>query len=227
MGFFMRYSSITQKITMSVAGIILMAFLLVHLGINLFILPLSENHKEVFREAVHFMTVNPLVKIMEIVLIACFLIHIIWGVVIQIQNWVARGTHRYKVTNWSQTSFFSKFMIYTGIIVLIFLGIHFMNFYFVKLGWISPPEGMMPVADKHDFYSMAVNLFNNDVYSVIYIILMVFLGFHLNHSFQSAFQTLGLNHPVYTPVIKAFGDIYSIVVPLGFAIIPLYFIIYF
>jgi succinate dehydrogenase / fumarate reductase cytochrome b subunit len=74
---------------------------------------------------------------------------------------------------------------------------------------------------------MAVNLFTNKVYSIIYIVSFIFLGFHLNHSFQSAFQTIGWNHPVYTPIIKAVGDFYSIVIPLGFTLIPLYFLIYY
>lgn len=226
MSLLVRYSSITKKVTMAIAGIILMAFLVVHLGINLFILPITENHQEVFRDAVYFMTTNPLIKVMEYVLIGCFLVHILWAVVVQISNWMARPV-RYKVTNWSQTSFFSKFMIHTGIIIFVFLAIHFVNFYFVKLGWLDPPQGTVRIADAHDFYSMAINLFSNKVYSVIYIVLLIFVGFHLNHSFQSAFQTLGLNHPVYTPLIKALGDFYSIVVTLGFILIPLYFIIYY
>jgi succinate dehydrogenase / fumarate reductase cytochrome b subunit len=102
-----------------------------------------------------------------------------------------------------------------------------MNFYFVKLGITGPPEGMVRVTDNHDFYSMAVNLFTNNFYAFLYIVLMILLGFHLNHSFQSAFQTIGWNHPVYTPIIKAVGDFYSIVIPLGFILIPLYFIIYY
>lgn len=226
MSLLVRYSSITKKVTMALAGLILLAFLVVHLGINFFILPITENHQEVFRDAVYFMTTNPLIKVMEYVLLGCFVIHLIYGVTIQIYNWMARP-QRYKVPNWSQTSFFSKFMIHTGVVIFVFLAIHFMNFYFVKLGWTDPPGGALRIADDHDFYTMAINLFSNKVYSVIYIVLLLFVGFHLNHAFQSVFQTLGLNHPVYTPFIKALGDFYSIVVTLGFILIPLYFIIYY
>jgi len=211
---------------MALAGAFLMVFLLVHLGINMFIIPITENHQEIFREAVHFMSSNPLIKIMEIFLFGGFILHIILGLVLQIQNWMARPV-RYKVEGWSHTSFFSKFMIHTGVIIGIFLVIHMMNFYFVKLGFTSPPEGMARVVDNHDFYNMAVNLFTNKTYSVIYIILIIFLGFHLNHAFQSAFQSLGLDHSKYTPFIKAVGDVYSIVIPLGFCLIPLYFLIYY
>jgi succinate dehydrogenase / fumarate reductase cytochrome b subunit len=171
------------------------------------------------------MTANPLVKIMEIFLFGGFIIHIIFGLILQIQNWVARPV-RYKKEGWSHTSFFSKFMIHTGVIVGIFLAIHFINFYFVKLGLTEAPEGAIRVLDDHDFYGMAFNLFTNNTYAILYIVLLLVLGFHLNHAFQSAFQSLGLNHSKYTPFIKAIGDLYSIVVPLGFILIPLYFLIY-
>jgi succinate dehydrogenase / fumarate reductase cytochrome b subunit len=218
-----KYSSLTKKFIMALAGIFLILFLLVHLGINLFILPITENHQAVFEKAVHFMTTNPLVKIFEIVLFATFLIHILTGVVLQIHNWMSRPK-RYKVEGWSQTSFFGKFMIHTGVIIFTFLTIHFLNFYLVKLGIVAPAHAAG--LDRHDFYAMAVNLFSRPVYSVVYIVLLILLGFHLNHAFQSAFQSLGLNHSKYTPAIKFIGNVYSIVVPLGFICIPLYFLIF-
>lgn len=225
MGKFLRFSSLTKKFIMAFAGAFLMAFLVVHLGINFFIIPITPNHKEIFREASYFMTSNPLIKIMEIVLFGTFIIHMIYGVILQIQNWVARPV-RYKREGWSHTSFFSKFMIHTGIVIAVFLTIHLINFYFVKFGITSPVEGKLRVTDDHDFYSMAFNLFSNKTYSVIYIILIILLGFHLNHAFESAFQSLGLDHSKYTPFIKAVGDFYSIVITIGFCLIPLYFLIY-
>ena len=210
---------------MAIAGLFLISFLLVHLGINLFILPIIEGHQAIFETAIHFMTTNPLIKVFEIVLFGGFIIHIIYGVIVQIQNWMARPK-RYKAEGWSQTSFFSKFMIHTGVIIFIFLVIHLMNFYFVKLGITSALQGPEAVLNNHDFYHMAVNLFSVTGYAILYIILFIILGFHLNHAFQAAFQTLGLNHSKYTPVIKAIGTIYSIVVPLGFIMIPLYFLLF-
>jgi len=219
-----RFSSLTKKIIMAIAGLFLISFLLVHLGINLFILPITEGHQDIFGAAVHFMTINPVIKVFEVVLFGGFIIHIFYGVILQIQNWMARPK-RYKTEGWSQTSFFSRFMIYTGAIILIFLVIHLMSFYFVKLGITSAQQGDMVVLNDHDFYHMAVNLFSITWYAILYIILFIILGFHLNHAFQAAFQTLGLNHSKYTPVIKALGTIYSIVVPLGFIMIPLYFLL--
>jgi len=202
-------SSITKKLVMALAGIFLLLFLPVHLGINFLLL----NEDPVpFNEAAHFMATFPPIKIFEVVLLLTFLIHIVWGIILQIQNWMARPVG-YKVTNYSQTSFFSKFMIYTGGIVLIFLVIHFINFYLMKLGMV---EG-----DPENFYKEAHDLFQLPGYLVFYLFSFVILGFHLHHAFQSAFQTLGWNHHKYTPAIKAIGLIYSIIIPLGFFIIPI------
>ena len=201
---------------MALAGLFLITFLLVHLGINLLLM--LNDDGAAFMVAVDFMATNPLIKVMEIFLMGGFAIHIIIGLIIQIQNWMARPVC-YKIEGYSHLSFFSKYMIHTGAIIFIFLCIHFFNFYFVKLGLVSPPEGV----GQHDFYQMATLLFADKFYAILYVVLMVFLGFHLHHAFQSAFQTMGLNHTKYTPVIKALGTIYAIVVPLGFASIPLFF----
>lgn len=209
-------SSIGKKLMMGLAGLFLAVFLVVHLGINLLVL--LNDGGQAYGVAVHFMTTNILIKIMEIFLFGGFVLHIIYGVVLQIQNWIARPV-KYVKTNSSQTSFFSKYMIHTGAIVFVFLAIHFMNFYFVKLGWVKVPEG---AEGAHDFYNMVLNLFRNPLYSWLYVGFMIFLSFHLNHAFQSAFQTMGWNHIKYTPIISFVGTAYSIIVPAGYAVIPLY-----
>jgi len=214
-------SSITKKVIMSLAGLFLIVFLLIHLGINLFLLPIVEGNKEVFLAAAEFMSTFWPMKIMEVVLFGGIILHVLYGFIVQLQNWSSRGTQAYKVASKTPASFSSKTMIWTGILVLLFLVMHMYQFYFIKLGFV---EGAM-LADGHpDFYTVAVNLFTNDmVFSIIYIITFVALGFHLFHSFQSAFQTMGWNHPKYTPYVKTIGTIYSILVPFGFIIIPLYF----
>lgn len=215
-------SSIGKKLLMSLAGLFLCVFLLVHLGINLTLL--LNDGGVVFQEAVEFMSL-PFVKVFEVILFGAFIIHIIWSAILTIQNMIARP-QGYAVTNNSQTSFFSKYMVHTAVVIFIFLCLHLMNFYFVKLGISSPSEGPSPVEGPHDFYHMAINLFSKPAYSIIYVIFMVFLGFHLNHAFQSAFQTMGVNHKKYSPAIKYLGIFYSIAVPAGFAIIPIYFLLF-
>ena len=218
---FLHFSSITKKIWMALLGAFLMIFLLVHLSINLFLL--RQDDGEWFNAAAHFMGTNYVVKVFEVVLFAGFIFHILLGIILQVKNWMSRPM-RYKISNRSTTPFLSKYMIYTGGIVLIFLIIHFMNFYFIKLGWVGEDAPRLESGEP-DFYLIAHQLFNLPGYSILYIILFIVLGIHLNHAFQAAFQSLGLNIKKYTPAIEKAGLIYSIVIPAGFIIIPLYFLI--
>ncbi len=217
---FLQFSSIAKKIWMALLGLFLMVFLVIHLGINLCLL--RSDGGEWFRAAAHFMGTNYVVKVFEVVLFAGFILHIILGIILQVQNWMSRPV-RYAVNNKSYTPFLSKYMIYTGGIVLLFLIIHFMNFYFIKMGWVSNPN-MLPEGEP-DFYTIARELFSQPLYSLLYILLIVVLAFHLNHAFQAAWQTLGVNHPEYNDFIHGFGTVYSIVVPFGYIIIPIYFLL--
>lgn len=205
---------------MALAGLFLMLFLCFHLFTNLLML---KGDGESFQRAVEFLSANPLIKIMEYVLFAGFIIHILFGVIVWINNNRARPV-KYYVAQGSETSYFSKFMIHTGLIIFAFLIIHLNNFYFVKLGLAPLPEF---AADKHDFFSMALVKFQEPIYSLIYIVSFVFLAFHLNHAFQSAFQTLGLNHNKYFPAIKVIGTLYALGISIGFGIIPVYFLFFY
>lgn len=212
----LKLGSISSKVFMAIAGLFLMSFLMVHLFINL--LMLLSDGGVLFGKAVHFMTYNPAIKIFEYVLFAGFVIHMIIGVIIFIRNYLVRPI-KYAVSPRSKTSFFSKYMIHTGVVIFGFLILHFMHFFFIKIGWVSVPEY---ASGKHDFYTMAMHLFSIPLYSIIYIICFLLLGFHLNHALQSAFQTLGLNHPKYTPFVKVVSGLYAIIMTLGFTSIPVY-----
>jgi len=201
------FSSISKKFVMALAGLFILLFLPVHLIINFMLL---KSDPEPFNKAAHFMATFPLVKIIEVILIGAILIHISWGIFLQIQNWLARPV-RYISGNKSKTSFFSKFMIWTGASILTFLVLHFFNFYFIKLGLV---EG-----DTEDFYTLAHNLFKIPAYNYIYLTCFLLLGLHLFHAFYSAFQTLGLNHRLWSPVIKLVALVYAITLPAGFAFI--------
>ncbi|MCU0376973.1 MAG: succinate dehydrogenase cytochrome b subunit [Bacteroidales bacterium] len=203
------FSAVSKKFVMALAGLFLLLFLPVHLGINLMLL---KDDPQPFNSAAHFMATFPLVKVVEILLFLTILIHVVYGITLQIQNWLSRPV-RYEVSNRSETSAFSKFMIWTGGSVLIFLIIHFFNFYFIKLGLV---EG-----DPENFYSIAWQLFTFPGYVILYWVCFILLGFHLFHALQSAFQTLGLKNDFWTPVIRGLALIYAIVLPLGFAVIPL------
>jgi len=203
------FSSISKKFVMALAGLFLLTFLPVHLIINFLLL---KSDPEPFNQAAHFMATFPLIKLIEIVLIVAILVHIIYGITLQIQNWLARPVG-YASGAKADTAFFSKFMIWTGATVLIFLVLHFFNFYFIKLGLVS--------GDPEDFYTTAHELFKIPAYNYIYLVCFALLGFHLYHAFESAFQTLGLNHRIWTPVVKIIALIYAILIPAGFAVISI------
>jgi succinate dehydrogenase / fumarate reductase cytochrome b subunit len=214
-----NYASITKKISMSIIGLFLAVFLLVHLTINLMLL--LDDGGTSFKAAAEFMGTNPVIKVFEIVLFAAFIIHILLGLFLALQNMQARPV-AYQKPNVSKTSFMSKYMVHTGIIIFIFLVLHFVNFYFVKLGLIT---GLVDEHGHPDFYNMSINLFQQPLYSIIYLISFLALGFHLNHAIQSGFQSLGLEHNKYTPTVKIISTVFSIIITLGFSIIPIYFLI--
>lgn len=194
---------------MALAGLFLLTFLPVHLIINLMLL---KHNPLPFNEAAHFMATFPLIRIMEVVLIGAIVVHISWGIFLQIQNWLARPIG-YVSGNKSETTFFSRFMIWTGATIMTFLILHFFNFFFIKLGFVK--------GNPEDFYSVAHNLFKIPAYNYIYLVCFALLGFHLYHAFSSAFQTLGLNHRIWTPVVKTVALIYAIALPIGFASISI------
>lgn len=203
---------------MALAGLFLSIFLLVHLGINLTLILFED--PRIFNIAAHFMATNLLIKIFEVVLFGGILLHILYGLILQIINWLARPV-RYRVGNYAQTSFFSKFMIHTALIIFVFLAIHLIDFYFkAKFGHLE--EVIYNGKHYHDLGTLVIEKFQIGGFVIFYIACFLFLGFHLLHGFQSAFQTLGLDHRVYTPIIKGLGVFYSVIVSAGFIIIPLY-----
>ena len=212
-------SSIGKKLMMSLAGLFLVVFLLVHLGINLSLI--IADTREPFNKAAHFMSTNIIVKIMEIVLFGGFLLHMLYGVMLQIQNWVARPK-RYKKENFSQTSFFSKFMIHTAAIITVFMVIHLFDFYFRAKFFGEVPSVVYDGKEYHDLGILVIEKFKMGGFVVFYLACFLILAFHLLHGFQSAFQSLGLEHKTYTPVIKALGVLYTVLVTAGFILIPIY-----
>jgi succinate dehydrogenase / fumarate reductase cytochrome b subunit len=216
-------SSVGKKLIMSLAGLFLIIFLVLHLSINITLILCKST--ETFNKAAAFMDNNPVVKVMEVILFGGLLLHMIYGAILQIQNLLARPV-RYKKTNYSQTSFFSKYLLHTAIIITIFLVIHLLDFW-IKSEFLGAVHQITYADGKtyHDLGALVIERFKIGWVVIVYVILLFGLGFHLHHSFQSAFQTLGLNHKTYTPIIKTLGVIYTIAVTGGFMSIPL--VIYF
>ena len=212
-------SSIGQKLVMSLTGIFLITFLPVHLLGNLLLL--NDDGGVSFNEYAQFMTTNPLIKTVSYGLYAFIVIHTFQGIALWYQNKNSRQS-RYAVKATTNSSWASRNMGPLGMIVLIFIVVHMVQFWLkMKMGTLDMVE--INGAQVKDLYAPVYAAFKNLFFVVFYVVCMGFIGMHLSHGFQSAFQTLGLNHKKYTPLIQGLGTAYSILIPLGFAIIPLYF----
>ena len=219
MGWFTRAlnSSIGKKFVMALTGICLILFLVIHLINNLTLYAGPELFNTVVK---NLDNIKPLVRVIEVILVLIFFFHIYEGVTLWWANRLARGVP-YKVNGASKNSdIYSRTMIWSGSIVFIFLVIHLRTF------WVSFNLGS-ELAESHRYYDIIVLAFQNPVYSGLYIIAMVLLGFHLNHGFQSAFQTFGWNNKKYFPIVEKIGLIYSFFTAIAFASIPIYFLFFY
>ncbi len=209
----MSFSSVTRKFWMSITGLFLITFLVLHLAINL--LTLSSN-PDLFNEASHFMATNPFIQAMQYVLALGFIMHIATGIILTRQNDTARPVKYANNRPGENSSLASRSMIRTGMLIFVFLLIHLWDY------WYKMKFTEMTMTD----YELVTTHFHDWIYTVIYVVSFVLLGIHLNHGFQSAFQSLGANHRKYTPWIKKLGSAYSVVVAAGFSLIALYHFIF-
>jgi succinate dehydrogenase / fumarate reductase, cytochrome b subunit len=216
-------STIGRKVVMAITGLFLVSFLFVHLSGNLLIF--RGDGGRAFNEYSQFMSTAGIIRVMEIVLVLGFAIHIYTSAVLTLRNRKARPQEYAYSRPSDNSTWFSRNMGLSGSILLIFLITHLANFWYrYKFGPINPityPDG----ATYKDMYGLVRTVFQQEWWiSILYIIAMVLLSFHLVHGFQSAFQTLGLRHKKYTPIIETAGLIICILVPAAFAAFPLYFL---
>lgn len=206
-------SSIGQKLLMGITGLFLISFLVVHVTLNSFIFANDGGH--LFNEGAEFMGTNPIIRAMEIVLFAGLLLHIYKGFSLWYQNNNARPV-KYAVQNGAANSkWYSRSMGLLGTLLLMFLIIHIRHFWYVSRLTDRITGGEITL-----FQEMQ-EVFKQPWVVLLYVLSMFSLAYHLMHGFQSAFQTLGLNHRKYTPLIKAIGFWFSIIVPIIFALMPL------
>jgi succinate dehydrogenase / fumarate reductase cytochrome b subunit len=208
-------STIGRKLVMSLTGLFLIIFLVVHLAGNFQLL--ADDGGLAFNAYAKFMTSNPLIKFTSYGLYAFILIHIIMSIALVAKNKAARPVGYDKVKGSANSSFSSRNMGILGFIIFVFLVIHLRNFWY-EMHWGSIP---MDEAGNKDLYAVVNAAFSEWWYVAIYVVCMVGLAFHLSHGFSSAFQTLGINHKKYTPFIKKLGIVYAILIPAAFASIPL------
>ena len=209
-------SSLGRKLLMALTGLFLIMFLAVHLAGNLQLL--KDDGGQAFNIYSDFMGHNPLIQTISKVNFTLILIHIIWAIIISRKNRAARG-QSYAINNKS-SQWSSRNMGILGTIVLIFLVVHLRHFY-AALHWGSVPTVTYEGKEIADAYTLVSYWFAKAWYAGLYVVCMVGLAFHLWHGFASAFQTLGLNHVKYNPVINFVGRAFAIIVPALFALIPI------
>ena len=225
-------ASIGRKFLMSVTGLFLVLFILFHMSANLLLI--FDDSGDLFNMMAHFMATNPLIKIIEPILALGFVIHILWSLMITVQNMRARPVGYNKTSQGVNSTWASRNMFILGALILIFLGLHLYDFWW-KIKFVGDPllehitvmQAGVPVVMENT-YALVSTLFKESiVYGFIYIIGGIFLGLHVTHGFWSAFQTIGLNNSVWRKRLFVLANIIGWMFAVGFGVIPLYFMIKF
>ncbi len=226
---FIRFttSSIGRKLLMALTGIFLILFLAVHLVGNLQLL--KDDNGAAFNLYADFMSQNPLIQFISKGNFFFILLHAVLGTYLWLANGRARGSRGYAVKKTRATAtnpFFARYMWFLGVIVFVFILIHLYQFWFA-MHYAGDAAGLTLATydgtTVKDLYSLVKVTFSDPFFVVFYAVCMAVIGFHLWHGFHSAFQTIGWNHPKYTPLIAGLGKVYAVVVPAGFALIPIVF----
>jgi len=202
-------SSIGKKYIMGLTGLALCGFLVTHLLGNLLLLM----GPDAFNLYAHTLTSNPLIYVAEAILLLIFLSHLGLATKISLENRAARPVKYYAhhATGRGMT-FSSKTMPLSGLVTFVFVVLHLLNF---KYGtqYLTNVDGQ----EMRDVFKTVIEYFENPLYVVWYVFAMCVLGFHVCHGFQSAFQSLGFNHPKYTPLIKLKAKAFGLFVTIGFS----------
>lgn len=211
-------SSLVRKYWMAATGLFLCLFLIGHLAGNLQLFIPGDTGKIQFNEYAKFMTSNPVVMILSYITYIAIIVHVIDAIVLSVQNRKARPQNYVKANPSANSSWKSRNMMFLGTIILIFLIIHLRSF------WYEMHFGSLPIDDEgnKDLHKITTEAFGQLWYTALYVAAMIGLAFHLAHGFHSGFQSLGLNHKKYTPIIKKVGTAFAIIIPLAFASIPVY-----
>lgn len=213
-------STIGRKVIMSLTGLFLITFLIVHVSGNMLLF--KNDGGEAFNLYAEFMTTSPLIRIASIVLYSGLILHIIYSIILTRKNNAARPVG-YKLAHPNQNSTWrSRNMGILGTIVFIFLVVHMRTFWYT-MHWGDIPVESYGGAEVKNLYTVVVTAFSEWWYVLFYLLALVGLAYHLTHGFWSAFQTLGMSHKKYTPFIKSFGLWFSIIICALFASMPIYF----
>jgi len=209
MNWIFRYltSSIGKKHIMALSGFALMLFLIGHVLGNFLLFAGSD----VFNKYSHALVSNPLIIPIEIGLLTVFLVHIFFAVWTSVENKTARPQQYAHPLCDDKQKLGSSFMLVTGVILIFFVIFHIVG---IKFGTNYPTE--VDGVAMRDLYTYVLEYFQSPAVVAAYTFSMVVLGVHLSHAFWSAFQTLGVNHKKYTPILKLLSILFSFAIAGGF-----------
>ena len=211
----LKTSSIIRKISMALSGLFLIVFLTQHFTINLTSV-FSEN---LFNKISHFMGNNFIVQfILQPILIFGVVFHFIMGFILEYINRKSRDTSYVSFKGSSNSNWMSRNMIYSGIVILSFLGLHFYDFWIPEINYKYVE--VLPL-DQERYYEELVHKFESPIRTTIYSVSFIFLALHLYHGFSSSFQSVGFNNK-YSSALKLFANGFSIIIPLGFIFIAIF-----
>lgn len=207
---------------MSLTGVFLITFLVVHAGINACIFadlfdPTDDG--EMFNRAAHFMGSSWVIRAAEIGLFAFILLHVVQGFAVEIQNRSRRGVGYEKTMGNKGSKWYSRSMGLLGTLLLLFLIMHISHF------WVPSRITGLPEAsynpEHHDLFIKMMTVFENPFIVILYVLGCISLAYHLAHGFQSAFRTLGVFNKRYLALLHGVGLGFSILIPLVFALMPI------
>jgi succinate dehydrogenase / fumarate reductase cytochrome b subunit len=210
-------ATITKKIVMALTGLIWVLFVVGHMVGNLsFVLGGSD----VFNLYTYKLTsLGPLLWFIEIALALFFIFHIWSGISVTLTNWRARPVNYRSQKSRGEPSkqtLSSKTMIWTGLIILVFVVFHVWTF---KYGpWYTT---VVDGVEMRDLYRLVKEIYMNPAYAFGYVLMMIILAYHIRHAFWSAFQSLGANNSRYSGMLYALGFIIAIVLVVGFSLVPM------
>lgn len=216
-------SSIGKKFVMALTGLFLISFLVVHVGLNACIW--ANDGGEMFNKAAHFMSTMIVIRIIEVGLFVGIFLHAIQGIILWVENSRARKV-RYAVPYGKRGStWYSRSMGLLGTLLLLFLILHWTHFWVPsRFGGLGNIHELGTVdyngITYHNLYAEMINVFQSPVVVIIYVLGCVSLCYHLLHGFQSAFRSIGIYNSRYMRLIQSVGAVFSIIVPLAFAMMP-------
>jgi succinate dehydrogenase / fumarate reductase, cytochrome b subunit len=220
-------SSVGKKLVMGLTGLFLVSFLVILVGLNSCIFndlsffdPTDDG--KMFNRAAHFMGASVIIRILEVGLFVGFIIHIVQGYVLEVQNRSNRSVGYAVKMGTKGSTWYAKSMGLLGTLLLLFLIMHISHFWIPsRVTQDLPQKTYIPGgAEVHDLFSRMVEVFQNKWIVILYILGCISLAWHLLHGFQSSFRTLGLSNKKYIAIVQTLGVLFSIVVPLLFALMP-------